>query len=212
MYITCGFVPATLACDDSLKMQINALLSHVVPDVSGPVLCANSVAALNARLQELPSEGLWSQAGAELTTQVLGVLSSVRLRLLTAADVQEKCNTTTLNLLRRRGDVLGLQLCVGTTGCAVQALEQNVSKQVSDAVLACSKVWTGSSSFGLQELQLLALTQKLPKVIRTVTSGVIPGISDDNAYEQILYDSTSVSCGASFAVSRGATTHGTSPR
>ena len=110
------------------------------------------------------------------------------MRLLTAPDVQENCDTTMLNLLRRRGDVLGLQLCVGTTGCAVQALEHKISKQVSDAVLACRKVWTGSSSFGLQDLQLLALTQKLPKVIRTVTSGVIPGISDGNAYEQILHD------------------------
>ena len=58
--------------------------------------------------------------------------------------------------------MLGLQLCVGATGCAVQALEQNISKQASDAVLVCSKAWNGSCSLGLQELQLLALTQKLP--------------------------------------------------
>ena len=44
-YLTCGFVPEDLACEDALKVQINALLLQLAPDSPcGPVLCASCAA------------------------------------------------------------------------------------------------------------------------------------------------------------------------
>lgn len=181
MYLTCGFVPVGLACEDSLKVQINSLLSQMVPAYSGPALCTNCAAALKVRLEELPREQLWSGAGAELTARVLGVLSSVRARLATSADVQWGCGEAMLRLLRRRGDALALHTLAAPadpSSATVAELDAKISKQVLDALLASREAW-GGPVCRKEELQLLALTQKLPTLIAVVAD-------DGNAIEEVL--------------------------
>jgi hypothetical protein len=181
MYLTCSFVPVGLACEESLKVQINGLLSQMVPDYSGPVLCANCAGALSARLGELRTELLWSGAGAELTARVLGVLSSVRARLVTNANVQWRCSDAMLCLLRRRGDALALQLSVPPadhSSAIVQDLDAKISRQVLGAVLGSRQAERGPV-LRSEELRLLALTQKLSTVVEVVAD-------DANAFEDIL--------------------------
>ncbi len=183
MYLTCGFVPFGFSCDDALTVQINALLSQMVPEYSGAALCHSCAVALDDRLRELPSAQLWSRAGAQLTAQVLGVLSSVWARMVTHAHVQWACITTMLHLLRRRGDVLALQLSLAPahpSGAQVQDLDAKISKLVLDAVLSCSRA-RGGGAFRNEELQLLTLTQKLSTVVHVV-------MDDANAYEELLAD------------------------
>jgi hypothetical protein len=182
MYLTCSFVPAGLECAESLKVQINSLLSHMVPDYSGPALCADCVGALHARLQEVPRAALWSEAGTDLTMRVLGALSSVMRRQVSNPAVQWGCAETMLGLLRRRGDALALQLSLApvdpTCDIVVKELDAKISRQVWDAVLA-SRQGEGSLVFRTEHLHLLARTQKLSALLVVLAE-------DANALDEIL--------------------------
>jgi hypothetical protein len=169
MYLTCGFVPVDLDCEDSWKVQIDGLLSQMMPEYSGPTLCSSCAAALDARFAELPLVPLWSRAGAELTRRVLSVLSCVMLRLHDDDTVQSACAAALLRLLRRRGDGLALQLSVvpgDPPSFMVSEQDSVAGKMLLDAVLAGKKGWPWRVL--PTRLRLLALTQKFSALLAVV--------------------------------------------